>query len=468
MDVRVVPRWWTRRGEAMVPGDQKSLAVWAGIPGEDAFVRVEHEGQHIDVGTWLRARKPHPNRVTPPCDKYWTCGGCAFMHMDMPGQRDARREVVRHAFERAQLDVRVSEVVPCPDGEEGYRHVVKVGVGYSDKGRLRVGAWGKRTRRIVPIPDCLAATDPLRKVMKSFAHHVIDLDIRPFEPEKDAGVLRSAAFRRSRSTGEVLITLVAGRRPFILNDLAEALAGNPEVVGVWLHLNSEPGNAMYHPDEDGVIGVRPLIGKAWIEETLGPVTYRIGPVDFFQTNPSTAEGMYARTIEALALKKGTPFLDLYCGVGGLALQAASITGWAMGVEGVHSAIESARATARRHGLDAEFQAGRVEELLPDLARRFADMRPVVSVNPARRGLEPGVVHGITSLNPARVAYISCNPEALARDVGLFMEHGFIPGEVTLFDMFPNTQHVEAMVILESPDATPAGKRSPRRRAVRDR
>jgi len=467
------PDHWSPRGEAIADdGERKPLVVWSGIVGEQAEVRIAHVGHNRVSGEWVASQEPHPSRVEPPCPKYRRCGGCPWMHLDAAGQAEARRARVVGALAAAGLELDVGPVQPCPDGLEGYRHVVKVGFGRSDQGRIRVGAWARGSRDIVPIPECLAVAPVLRKVMASLAHHTIELGIEPYDPERKEGVLRAAVLRASRSTGEVLVTLVAARRERRLSDLAEEVArGNSEIVGIWLHLNAGPGNAIFSRDGDGVVGVAPLGGREVIEEKLNDVTYRIGPGDFFQTNPSMAEVLYARTLSRLELRDGDALLDLYSGVGGLALPAARITGFALGVEEVDGAVTRAREAARVNRLPAEFFDSDVDVALQaELAERFTQVGAKVVVNPARRGLEPGVLRHLVALHPARVAYVSCNVSALARDLLEARELGFdVVGPIELFDMFPNTAHVEALTILEPRDGGPPPKRrAPTRRLVRKR
>lgn len=466
-EARLIPDRWHARGEAVADREGRQWVVWQGIPGEPCVARHVGGGAHAEHFRFVDTPKPHPTRVTPPCDRVNQCGGCPIMHLNAEGQERMRRSVVRKALDEAGLnEVEVGHFHANRDGLADFRHVVKVGFGRSERGNLRVGAWGRYDRRIVAIPDCNVAAPVLRKAMNALAHHTIELDIRPYDVDADNGVLRAAILRASRTTGEVLITLVAGRRIPLLDELAERLGLMSEVAGVWLHLNSEPGNAILHRDEDGEVGMRPLVGRAYIEERIGEITYRIGPADFFQTNPGMAEQLYARTLSRLALKQGDPFVDLYCGVGGLALQAAKTTGWALGVEEIASAVTSARETARRHELPAQFVPGRVEDALTDMQRRLAGMAPIVAVNPARRGLEPGVVDQILSLAPRRIAYVSCNPAALARDLALFAAGGMNIGTVEMFDMFPNTAHVECLVVLEASEPVAAERRAPRRKVVR--
>lgn len=470
--IEAVPDRWLPRGEALVEGSDrfKPVVVWSGIPGEAARIKLKHVGQNQVRAEWLDARTPHPQRVEPPCDKYRRCGGCPWMHLSGEGQLDARRERVVDLFQSAELgNVQVGDVHPSPDGLEGYRHVVKVGFGRSESGRLKVGAWARGTRDIVPIPGCLAAPEVLRRIMMSLAHHAIELGLTPYDPETESGVLRSAVLRASRTTGEVLVTLVAARRDRNLGALAEEVArGVNQVVGVWLHLNAGPGNAIYQRDGDGVVGASCLGGKDWIEERLNDIAYRIGPGDFFQTNPGMAEVLYRRVLDRLELQSGEPVLDLYCGVGGLALPAARETGFAIGVEEIEGAVHRAQEAARINRVPAEFVCDGVLTAVPDLAGRLDGAGVKVVVDPARRGLEDGVFERIVALSPARIAYVSCNPDAMARDLADAVAQGWrVQGEIELFDMFPNTAHVELLAILDPPQSQPRpSRRGPKRRLVR--
>ncbi|MEZ4240599.1 MAG: 23S rRNA (uracil(1939)-C(5))-methyltransferase RlmD [Myxococcota bacterium] len=466
--VTVTPQRWLPRGEAevVVPG-RIPLVVWGGIPGEASRVRLGHQGANQAHGEWASSDQPDPHRVEPICEKYRPCGGCPLMHLDADGQDLARRALVRKALDDAGLDdVPLAPSTPSPDGLTGFRYVVKVGFGVSPMtGRARIGAWARHTREIVPIPDCHVAAPILRKTMVSLAHHTLQLGIQPYENGR--GVLRSAVLRASRTTGEVLVTLVAARRDKALQDLAEELGrGVSAVVGVWLHLNDGPGNAIFARDDQGVVGTLPLAGREWIEERLNDLVYRVGPGDFFQTNPSVAEVLYARTVERLALTEGEALVDLYCGVGGITLLAARQTGFALGVEEIEGAVTRAREAARMNRVPAEFTTGKVVDVLQQIAPRFQGTGPCVVVDPSRRGLEPGVIEAIGGLQPRAIAYVSCNPTAMGRDLAQLRAAGYALDEVDVFDMFPNTSHVECLTIARPEGGAVAQRRAPRRKLAR--
>jgi 23S rRNA (uracil1939-C5)-methyltransferase len=465
----LTPQRWMSRGEAIVEGrGKKPVLVWGGIPGEESFIRIVGRGTNQDYGVWLSSEKASPYRVAPGCSKLSACGGCPLLHVNAAGQEEARRRIVGAALSAEGLkDIPLGKFFESPDGLREYRHTIKVGIGFSDQGRPRLGAWGRRTRNIVAIPDCPVTTPELRRTMKALSHHYMDMELAPYDPQTEKGLLRAAVLRQSRETNEIVITLVASRYKHDLKDLAERVAQQvTAVVGVWVHLNDDPGNAIFQRNDQGAVGVRLLVGKAELEETLNGVTYRVGPGDFFQTNPAVADLLYRRSMERLALQPEQAVIDLYAGVGGFALQAARITGWALGVEAVDGAVLRARSAAKANGIRAEFISSAVNIALIDLQRRYSGTQPIVCLNPARRGLEEGVAEAVIALEASKILYVSCNPRALARDLKIFRDAGYEIGPVDMFDMFPNTPHVECLTVLSKQGAKGPSKRAPRRKVVR--
>jgi 23S rRNA (uracil1939-C5)-methyltransferase len=183
----------------------------------------------------------------------------------------------------------------------------------------------------------------------------------------------------------------------------------------------------------------------------------IGAGDFFQANPAVANLMCKELLQALDGHRERPVLDLYCGVGTFTMALAAQHGWALGIELIQGAIQRARSNAGRNHVPAEFVAGEVAEVLPEVLLRVEGKAPIIVLNPARKGLEA---------EPMRVAYFSCNPQALSRDLFEFVDRGWKIETIKAFDMFPQTAHIELMAVLSpAKDPTPKG-RAPRRRIVR--
>lgn len=460
----LVPDAWHHRGEAVVTGRFPTIA-WSGIVGEEALYRVVHVGKNQRLVRFVGSRRPDPHRVKPPCEHYDPCGGCPLMHMNAEGQDRARRAMLRQALASEGLgELPIDPTVTGPDLE--FRHVLKLVAGYGDDERPRIGAPGRNLRHVTSVTRCRVLTPTLREVMLAIMGLCADLDLRPYEPGR-GGLVRHFVARQSALTGEVLVTVVAGHSARVLTEFAESLSRScPTVRGVHIHLNDGPTNAIFAPDGQGLVGTSTLVGISEIVEGLGDVQVRLGPGDFFQTNPAIAQRLCADLLAFSGAERDTPVVDLYSGVGAFTLAFARKTGWALGVEANEGAVRHARESARIQDIPAEFLRAEVLEALPGLVKRLADRHPVVVVDPARRGLEAGVIAALLELAPRRVLVVSCNPRALARDLAVFQARGYSVAHLRPYDMFPNTAHLEVLAVLEPPDGSVLSGRGPRRKVVR--
>ena len=464
---------WSAKGEAVVNNpDGKRTLIWSGIPFEKAVVQVTHAGQHQSYGYVKSIDVKSPSRVEPKCKRYDRCGGCPFMHLNTEGQDDAKLQLFAQAMETAE-DSRVVEYekslesgaftpalepltpVTWPNKlirvgtDKGYRMVSKLVAGRAKHGALRLGA-RNRNGSIVPIPDCVVTDSDLNVVGKNIAYLLDVLKIFPYTPSNQSGV-RYVVLRKSRATKQILVTLVVTQRTHFIQELAERIFKLPFTIqGVLIHLNTEKGNAIFVRDENGSVRTSTLIGQREVTERLGGIEYQIGSGDFFQVNIHVAERLQQ---DVLALSKSYrefPMIDLYCGVGLFTLPLAKEHGWAMGIEMVDGAIRRAKDSAQKQGINVEFISGDVFEQLDAVERKINKASPFIVVDPSRTGLADGVAASLDELNPVAIAYISCHPRSLARDLMVFREMGWTVEDIQLYDMFPNTVHIESLVLLTPP------------------
>jgi 23S rRNA (uracil1939-C5)-methyltransferase len=445
------------------------IVVWEGVVGEAAEVELRYVGQHRARARALGSQRPSPHRRPAPCPRFEACGSCPLMHLQPEAQHQARLTLLRDAMRAEGLEPELpTSLRTGPDGEDGYRHVVKLAVGRSDLGHIRVGAFRRGSHDIVAIPECTVTTDTLRKAMMSVAHNIIDLAIDPFEEGSGRGILRHVILRQSRLEGKVLCTFVAAWPDRRLNELASRVMGAATgIIGVWVHYNSEPGNAIFqHGPEGTPPAFTRLDGALTIEEEVAGERLLVGPGDFFQVNPGVSDLIIRDVLADFAPFSEHPAIDLYCGVGAFTLPLARQHGFAFGVEVVAGAVERARENGKRARLPVEFMTGQTAEVLDQVAKRVDGRAPVVVVDPARRGLEAGVVERLIALNPARIAYVACDPRSLARDLVLFREAGWRLLTVRAYDLFPQTAHLETVALLAPPTDPVATAPQLRRRIVR--
>jgi 23S rRNA (uracil1939-C5)-methyltransferase len=465
--ITVTPTSWSHRGSAVVFSEQgKPLDVWAGIVGEACRVAVTHRGQNRSNANFIKlAGEPHPFRRKDSERSFHISGSCPLMHMTQEGQHHAKLAMVRDSLQAAGFqDHAPTSMQVSSEGEWAYRHVVKLVYGRSERGSLRLGAYARGTNRIVTIADSEVVTPVLRDCMNGVAYRLIQADIWPYDPNSKKGLLRYVVMRQSRSTGQVLVTLVGARKDSRLREIADEIQSDiASVVGVLLHINDQPGNAIYARDEEGEIRTRKLVGKPYIEDTICSNSLGIGGGDFFQVNPAVAELICKDVLDEFAEHPDLPVLDLYCGVGAFTMALARQHGWALGVEVIQGAIRQAKESALRNRVSAEFIAGSVGDVLPSALARVSGKAPLMVLNPSRKGLEPEVGRSVLAAKPMRLAYISCNPRALSRDLTEICERGWKVDSIRAYDMLPQTAHVELLAMLSPIEAPSRTGRAPRRR-----
>ncbi|MEC8379161.1 MAG: 23S rRNA (uracil(1939)-C(5))-methyltransferase RlmD [Myxococcota bacterium] len=499
-EMTLTPTHWGTQGEAILEttsedGKARRTIVWRGIPGEKARVRVLREGQNQRYTEVLSVTgKVDEGRRTPKCDKMDACGGCPMMHLSLSGQHSAKLSIVKSLFDAEDVgDYAPTEILEAKKAKPwDYRHTLKVAVDTTQEGHLRLGVRGRRGH-VVPIPKCHVVTPLLRKVLKAVAFYVtgkselITRKVMAYGTDSDNPTvgLRYVVIRQSSGPKpEVQLCFVVGKYSALYRDVADAVMRQcPEVVSVSVHINRTPGNSIFlrevsEPETfisqqgeereerypNGSFAI--LTGRETIEEEVGGFHYQIGAGDFFQVNPVVAKQLQDAVVNASEEYQGHAIVDLYCGVGLLTVPLAKKHGWAIGVEGGEGATARAHSNARINGVTAEFSSGDVGDSLAGVRRRLAGRTPVVVVDPARRGLEEGVLEQIIALNPLKLIYVSCGPRALARDTRALLSLGWTVESTAAFDMFPHTAHVEMVAVFRPPHVTPSALQGPRRHFIR--
>jgi len=202
------------------------------------------------------------------------------------------------------------------------------------------------------------------------------------------------------------------------------------------NVNSSEGNVIMGPTDHF------LTTKHHLTERIGDIALMISPRSFFQVNRDGACLIYDKVREWAQLSGAETVLDLYCGIGGIALTLASGAAKVIGVEVVEAAVSDARKNARLNNIDnCTFEAGDVAELLKELAQE-GEQVDVIVLNPPRKGCEEQVLRRVVDLAPRTLIYVSCSPQSLARDLNTLKKHGYICEEIQPVDMFPQTMHIE--------------------------
>ena len=305
------------------------------------------------------------------------------------------------------------------------------------EGQVRIGSFEGGSRRVLPLEDCL--------LQRSESIRVLNWMQERLGGYACAGRVRFLVTRVNRA-GETTVVLCADAPvQGEARAIAEALMRDvPEVVSAhFCKLNRHPAHAL-----DGACSH--LAGRRTVEDELLGLRFELSPQAFFQVNPPQAEKLYLKALEAAGLTGGAPkrILDAYCGAGTITLAAARLAEFALGVEIVPPAIENAKQNARRNGLEgrARFICGDAAREIP-LCMAAGERFDAAILDPPRKGADAALLNAIADAGIPRVAYVSCNPSTLARDVKLLTERGYRLEWAQPVDMFPWTGHVETACLI---------------------
>lgn len=240
-----------------------------------------------------------------------------------------------------------------------------------------------------------------------------------------------------------MVVLVTRKAKFFKGEeIAEVIHEElPEVVSVIQNINEEKTNGIMGDVE------KVLYGKASIDDQLFDKTFQISAKSFYQVNTAQTEVLYQKAFELADLQPDDIVVDAYAGIGTIGISLADRVQEVLGMEVVAEAVEDAKTNAARNGLEnVHYFVGKAEKIMPQWLRE--GIQPtVVFVDPPRKGLEASFIETTAAVKPERIVYISCNPATLARDLALFAEEGYVTKQVQPVDLFPQTTHVECVVLM---------------------
>ncbi len=428
--------------------DGRRVHVAGALPGERVSAIVEHVSRQ-SATAWGRLASiatPSPERRPAACRAFGACGGCVLQHLAYDAQLDWKRRRVADAFAGSALaSVTVDACVPSPK-PLGYRNKSKLVAANIGDGRgLVLGAYVSRSHEVVDLGGCRIAEPPLDETAAALRAILDEAGVLPYDEQTLTGNLRHVVLR-SNHAGRVLAVWIAART--IVEGAALAgrfRAARPEVLGVVEHENRTRGNAIFSEAGDSD---RILDGVGTIEDRIEvdgrALRLRLSPGAFFQANRAVAALAYAAIARGLDVRPADRIVDAYSGVGGIALALAPSAAEVIGIESHQGAVSDATASAVLNGIsNARFVAGDAAALLTGI-----DHADVIVLNPPRKGCAPSVLAQVVRLAPRVIAYLSCDPDTLARDLALLAARGYRCDTVTPFDMLPHTPHVEALAIVE--------------------
>ena len=435
------------RGVARVDG--MAVFVAGAIPGQRVRARIEKAKKRFAEAVTEEVLIPSPHQREPFCPHFGVCGGCMHQQLAVEEQLRQKDEQVRQALARLG-GVEFAEFLPPTPSPESRWYRNKMEFHFEGFGgeKLHLGLKESGPEgRVVDVTSCFLLSETAVAVVNAAREYCRETGAAAYDPRRNVGFWRHLVVRhvgRADGAGQVLVHCITGteRREY------------PHAKGLGKHLRSRfPEIASFvHSTRRSrrtlVFGERTeaVLGKAYVEERLGDIRYRISPDSFFQTNTAGAERLFGLVRELAGLTGAEHVYDLYCGGGGIALFLADRAASVFGVEFSEQAVEDAAANTTRNALtNCEFAQADLGMFGGVFAGRPAP--DVVVCDPPRTGMDEPVIEELLRLAPKRIVAVSCNPATLARDVARLAE-AYAPLKAGCVDLFPHTPHVECVAQLE--------------------
>ena len=431
------------------------------VPGDIVDVQVTRRKHSYWEGRAVRMVQPSPLRSEPLCPHFGVCGGCKWQCLTYAEQLKAKQQqVVDQLVRIGRVDIReVLSILPSPH-TQAYRN--KLEFAFSNRCWLTdeqvrsgevlphrnalgfhiAGAFDK----VLDIRQCVLMDDINNRLRNDIRDYALAHGLSFYDLRENRGLLRSLMMRNSH-TGEFM--LLVQLRMDSADERAQAMAllqhiadTFPEVTSL-LYVDNHKAN-----DTFADLPVHVFKGTSFIYEIMGDLRFKVGPKSFYQTNTEQAHNLYKTVLRFAHLTGDEQVYDLYTGTGTIACFLARHCRGVVGIEYVPEAIEDAKANAQLNGIgNCRWFAGDMKDVLTAEFIAREGHPDVLITDPPRAGMHPAVVDTIRQAAPQRIVYVSCNPATQARDLALLAPDYEVLC-IQPVDMFPHTQHVENVALLQ--------------------
>lgn len=437
-------------GKGVAKIDNFVVFVDGVITGDIAEIKIIETKKNFAVGKLLKIIKDSEQRIIPHCSHFEQCGGCQLMHMNYEVQLKYKKDRVINELNRAGVDIENIVLNDTLGMSDPFRYRNKTAFSVTKKNNdIYIGPYEQGTYNTVDIEGCLIQSEEADKAISLFKDLMVKYKIDAYDKKSSRGTVRNIVIRNNRKN-ELMFIIVTTVEEFKNKDslVKELAANNSNIKTIIQNINNKNTNL--------VMGRKniTLYGEGTITDTIDDLSFTISPETFFQINPVQTEKLYQTAIEYADINDDEVCFDIYCGIGTISLMSAKHAKKVYGVEIVEQSIINARENALNNEIsNAEFYAGKAEELVPRLSKQNIKA-DVVIVDPPRKGCEKEVIDTIISMASQKVVYVSCNPSTLARDIKFLEEGGYRLRKVQPVDMFPWSVHVETVILM-----TPCGFQS---------
>ncbi|SEO86349.1 23S rRNA m(5)U-1939 methyltransferase [Flavobacterium sp. CF108] len=438
--------------------DGKVIFIPNVVPGDVVDVQTFKKRKAYYEGKAVKFHELSEHRIDPICDHFGVCGGCKWQNMKYSQQLYYKQNEVKNHLQRiGKVELPEFETILGSDKQFFYRNKMEFSFSNSrwltekeigsteDLGNRNALGFHipKMWDKILDIEKCHLQEDPsnaIRNEIRAFAN---EHNLAFFNPREHSGLLRTLMIRTA-STGEIMVLIQffendKANRELVLDHLYEKF---PQITSLQYVVNAKQNDTIYDQD------IKLYKGRDYILEEMEGLKFSINAKSFYQTNSDQAYELYKITRDYAGLTGEETVYDLYTGTGTIAQFVSKKAKKVIGVESVPEAILDAKANAERNNItNCEFFVGDMKVVFNEAFIAQHGKPDVIITDPPRDGMHAAVIDQILKIAPKKVVYVSCNSATQARDLAL-MDEKYKVTRVRPVDMFPQTHHVENVVLLE--------------------
>ncbi len=455
---------YAAEGKSIAKHEGKVIFIEQAIPGDVVDLLLTRNKKDWAEGHILRYESYSPQRVTPICIHFGTCGGCQWQMLPYPHQLEYKQQQAVQQLQRIGK-VELQEVLPIAGASAPTRYRNKMEYTFGSKRFIPreelnaangqvitedeafIGAAGFHAKgvfdKIVDITECHLQPDPGNALRLWVKQYALTKRLSFYDIRQHRGLMRNMQLRIC-TTGEVMVNLIFGEPDMDkINPLLEALLlAFPGITTLLYTINTKWN--------DSINDLHPQVyhGKGYVIEKLEDLQFKISPKSFFQTNTHQGERLYSITRDFAGLTGKEVVYDLYCGTGSIGIFVSRNAAKIIGVEVIPEAIEDAKENAALNGIEhTAFFAGDVIDICTDDFFTIHGRPDVVITDPPRAGMHDKLVQKLLDIAAPVIVYVSCNVATQARDISLLAEKYRVE-KVQPVDMFPHTHHIECVALLK--------------------
>ena len=455
-------------GEGIGKLDGYTFFVKDAVIGDTVEAKVMKAKNNYAYAKLINIITPSQNRTEPKCQFHKQCGGCQIQALDYKTQLLFKQNKVKNnmlrigGFSQELLDSTMETIVGM-ETPYYYRNKAQFPIGKDNNDNIITGFYAGRTHSIISNTDCALGVTENKMILEIILKYMQENKITAYDETTGKGIVRHVLIRKGFTSGEIMVCVIINSDKLSKSGLmVEALRTIDGMTSISININKEKTNVIMGSK------CQTIWGKDTISDTIhmrtmeqidsgkdsidlyqaDGISFNISPLSFYQVNPVQTEKLYSIALEYAGLTGTETVWDLYCGIGTISLFMAKRAKQVYGIEIIDKAIEDARLNASNNNIDnAKFYVGKAEEVLPELYEKEGIYADVICVDPPRKGCDEKCLSTILKMAPKRIVYVSCDSATLARDLKILCENDYEITKIRPVDMFPNTVHVETVVLL---------------------